>query len=78
MTSTRLRQYADRMERVCSNYQELTGSGYKACRTCQDLAEELRIFAAKFDKGEKPKPGPTPIEIMDHQPRNPQPEPPAA
>jgi hypothetical protein len=69
MTPTRLRQIADRMERVCSNYQELIGVGYKACRSCQDVAAELRVFAAKFDKGEQPRTGPTPLEVRDHLPK---------
>jgi len=68
VTPTRLRQIAARIERVCANYQELTVNKSKACRGCQDAAAELRVFAAKYEKGEVPKPGPTVVEKPDHQP----------
>jgi hypothetical protein len=47
VTPTRLRQIADRLQRVCSNYQELLGSGYLACKGCKQAADELRVLASK-------------------------------
>lgn len=75
MTPTRLRQIADRLERVCSNYQEKIGAGYKACKGCQNAADELRILASK----EKPlaasvsagSDSKCAVEVIDHQPAGP-------
>jgi hypothetical protein len=73
MTPTRLRQIADRMERVCSNYQEKIGAGYIACKGCREVGLELRAFAAAFEIGIDPKPGPTPVLTnLDHQPASPE------
>jgi hypothetical protein len=84
MTPTRLRQIADRMERVCSNYQELIGAGYIACKSCKNAGDELRLLAVQAQALEdkqkvKPgqgavssvKPGPHAVEVMDHQPAGP-------
>jgi hypothetical protein len=51
MTPTRLRQIAKQLEAACSAYQEkIMKSGYQPCRTCSEMAQELREFA----KEEKP------------------------
>jgi hypothetical protein len=75
VTPTRLREIADRMERVCSNYQEKVGAGYKACRGCKNAADELRILAgndeplaASVSKASKSK---CAVEFIDHQPAGP-------
>jgi hypothetical protein len=73
VTPTRLREIADRMERVCSNYQEKIGAGYMPCRGCQEVGLELRAFALAFEDGEMPKPGPMVVHKhnQDHQPAGP-------
>jgi hypothetical protein len=82
MTPNRLRQIADRMERVCSNYQEKIGSGYIACKSCKEAANELRFLAAQAQDLEEQRlvkagkgalasvspDGPVLVEAIDHQP----------
>jgi hypothetical protein len=70
MTPTRLRQIADRMERVCSNYQELLGAGYKACKGCKQAADELRLEALG-SKDSKATDSKCAVEVIDHQPAGP-------
>jgi hypothetical protein len=75
MTPTRLRQIADRLERVCSNYQELIGAGYIACKGCKEAAEELRFLASK-DKAlaasvSASSTSKCAVEVIDHQPAGP-------
>ncbi len=47
MTPTRLREIAQQLVNNCSAYQEkiMQSGDYKPCKTCSEMAEELRRFA---------------------------------
>jgi hypothetical protein len=50
VTPTRLREIADQLVKNCSAYQEkiMQSGSYTPCKTCFDMAEELRKFAEKM------------------------------
>jgi len=47
MTPTRLREIAEQLVKNCSAYQEkiMQSGKYQPCKTCADMAEELRKHA---------------------------------
>ena len=50
MTPTRLREIADQLVNNCSAYQEkiMQSGSYTPCKTCAQMAEELRKYAEKM------------------------------
>lgn len=73
MTPTRLRQIAEQLEKACSAYQEkiMKTGDYKPCRTCKEMALELRAFAAADMKpGPMPAAKGQPPRTSNHEPEH--------